>query len=103
MLNTLIQTFTVPEWSLGYLVNDNLENLSPEDKGKVRAFSARELILNVGETSEPFFSHTNDIDNVGGTCVVITCTVLDHNEADHEDKEREADELWAAQPSAYDL
>ncbi len=70
--------YTVPEWALSALFNGDTSGLEDEDEAAIAAFLKNEKLSEQqghwsygSENNEPYFSHTNDIHNLGDTVVDI--------------------------------
>jgi hypothetical protein len=73
MSNTVV--YTIPSYFLNYLVNGDVEGLTPEELGKIIKFerqlseqSKGSIAYDFSDT-EPYFASYNDIDNIGGDVV----------------------------------
>lgn len=62
--------FIVPIWSLPYIINGNIENLTPDEikiiNEKLEGFTC------FSYDSDTFFSYRNDINNLGAECTILT-------------------------------
>ena len=81
MKNTI--EFTLPDWTLCPLFNDDNSGLEDEDikklvafitcnKNKYGTFYAISATENEGD-----FKHTNDLDRLGGNCQIVTFCIKD--------------------------
>lgn len=70
--------YTVPEWALSALFNGDTSGLEEDDEAAIAAFLESEKLFEErghwsydSEKNEPYFSHTNDIHNLGDNVVDI--------------------------------
>jgi hypothetical protein len=69
-------TFRVPEWSLNALVNGSYDNLTTNDIFRLETFVNTECITGfLSVENEPYFSHRNDVDSIGGIVYDISCSI----------------------------
>ena len=65
-----VYKFIVPTWSLAYIFNSDNSGLTSNEinliEEKLSGFTCFSC------DSNTFFSHTNDIDNLGSECTVLT-------------------------------
>lgn len=74
MKGTEICNYILPSWALPAIVNGDESGLEEGEGEKIANFIEAEGILSVSPQGEEFFSHTNDLDNMGSTC--YDCDVL---------------------------
>jgi hypothetical protein len=78
-----VRTFTVPEYFLSFLINDQCSGLTQEDFDQFKDFIEREEIdeslghWSYDEFNEPYFSWDNDITSQGSTVVDIEWVEID--------------------------
>lgn len=72
------ETFTVPAWSLPALINGDYSGLNDSDIENIKNFISDNNITGIsGEISEAYFSHRNDVHNLGSDVVDIEISVSD--------------------------
>ena len=65
---------TVPEWSMSYIFNGDHSGITDSEKNLVDSFIdgfTKGGNFQTVENSEPYFSHSNDIDNIAGNVIDI--------------------------------
>ena len=67
--------FKIPEWALTYLINADSSNLTEDEVEKIDNFVQDNHIVVTACPNETdgYFSHTNDIDNLGSTVYDLDC------------------------------
>lgn len=67
--------YTLPEWALSAIFNGDTTGLSDDDERALEAFLNSEDFSNghwaYPEDLEAYFSHSNDVDNLGGNVVDV--------------------------------
>lgn len=67
--------YRLPSWAVLYFINNDIDHMSESEKKAADKFINRCKIQSVCcPTTDSFFSHRNDIDNLGGDC--YDCTVI---------------------------
>lgn len=65
--------YTVPVWALGYLINGDESDLSPEELETINNFLIKEKLASghwsLDPDQEPYFSWSNDLKKVGGSVI----------------------------------
>ena len=60
-------TYTLPTYLACYLINNDSETLSDEEKAEINSFMAKNRIYCVDvDIENEWFAHRNDLNNLGG-------------------------------------
>ena len=67
--------FTLPEYSLNALINDNWQGLTEEDQKNIKAFNKKynKPWIEISKNQDPFFSYNPEF---GLACNCIECNVF---------------------------
>lgn len=68
----MVWTFTLPVYWASYLVNGDASGLSDEDQAACDAWLAFQHPGNCVDVGEPWFSRSNDANNLGGDVATFT-------------------------------
>lgn len=63
--------YTLPEYILPYIINGDMDNLTDKEVEEINEFIQSLNKPLFGNFSERFFTHYNDFNNIGATCVEI--------------------------------
>ena len=77
-MKPIIETFRIPSFYLPYLINDDPEGLTTEEKLQIDAFCIEHGYATCPK-GEPCFSHTNDINNLGSDVYDVLFILLTKN------------------------